>query len=532
MQRQDQHANFEKWLQVLESLGLAGVPTIVSRAPPFTGLLTACKTVSGGVDSSRFTSVPGCRFGSFLRFWGVSPPYGIPRSIHYYCESVVPITPLPSRSHKFHMRAIRSLALLMLLLPSSGSALYAQDHRASIRGIVLDPALKGMAGVEVRVLREDTGESRTVRSDEQGGLSFPELPPAVYRVMVEHAGYGPFVARAELAMNQEVWVRVPLQIGTVIQAIDVNEPFIPVDRDTPALHTFIDERAITELPLDGRNFLELALLAPGAVPPPQGSASSARGDFALSINGAREDFNGFLLDGVYNVDPKLNTPGVRPPADGIRQFQVFTSSYDASFGRNAGGQINVVTKSGANQFSGSGYEFFRNRHFNARNHFAPEDAPAPDYNRHQFGGSVGGPIAANRTFFFADYEHTYLREGITKITNVPTAAERNGDFSQTLFNRPINFLAGSRASAGCLNSAMSACTSGESHAGGGGALNSLAELNRKGFQPGIVTLAGLVPTQLHVPVGTVPDHTASAPSDLARSMTRAATWRPSSIPAK
>ena len=94
------------------------------------------------------------------------------------------------------------------------------------------------------------------------------------------------LARIELAMNQEVWVRVPLQIGAVIQAIDVNEPFIPVDRDTPALHTFIDERAITELPLDGRNFLELALLAPGTVPPPQGSASSARGDFALSINGA------------------------------------------------------------------------------------------------------------------------------------------------------------------------------------------------------------------------------------------------------
>ncbi len=340
------------------------------------------------------------------------------------------------------MRAIRSIALLILFLHANASALCAQEHRASIRGVVLDPASKGMAGVEVRVLREDTAESRAVRSDEQGGFSFPELPPAVYRVMVEHAGYGPFVARIELAMNQEVWVRVPLQIGAVIQAVDVNEPFIPVDRDTPALHTFIDERAITELPLDGRNFLELALLAPGTVPPPQGSASSARGDFALSINGAREDFNGFLLDGVYNIDPKLNTPGVRPPADGIRQFQVFTSTYDASFGRNAGGQINVITKSGANQFSGSGYEFFRNRQFNARNHFAPEDAPAPDYNRHQFGGSIGGPIVANHTFFFADYEHTYLREGITKISNVPTAAERTGDFSQTLFNRPVNFLSG------------------------------------------------------------------------------------------
>lgn len=340
------------------------------------------------------------------------------------------------------MRSLITCALAICLLAGMTTrSVEAQEHRAAVRGIVLDPALKGLGNVEVRVSREETGESRSVRTDEDGRFNVPELPPGVYRVSVDHAGYGPFVARRELAMNQEVWVRVALQLGSVIQAVDVNAPFVPVDPDTPALHTFIDERAITELPLDGRNFLELALLAPGAAPAPQGSASSARGDFALSINGGREDFNGFLLDGVYNIDPKLNTPGVRPPADGIRQFQVFTSSYDASFGRNAGGQINVITKSGANEFSGSGYEFFRNGAFNSRNHFAPRDVSAPDYNRHQLGGSIGGPFVANRTFFFADYEHTHLRDGITKITNVPTQAERNGDFSQNLFNRPVNIFA-------------------------------------------------------------------------------------------
>ena len=294
----------------------------------------------------------------------------------------------------------------------------------------------------MRVSREDTGESRNVRTDEGGRFSVPELPAGVYRVNVEQPGFGPFVARAELTMNQELWLQVPLQIGSVLQAVEVTAPFVPVDRDTPAVHTFIDERTITELPLDGRNFLELALLAPGTVPPPQGSASTGRGDFALSINGAREDFNGFLLDGVYNIDPKLNTPSVRPPIDGIHQFQVFTSSYDAAFGRNAGGQINVITKSGANRLSGSAYEFLRNGALNSRNHFAPTDVPAPDYDRHQFGGSLGGPLKPGRTFFFGDYEHMHLREGITKVTNVPTLAERNGDFSQTLFNRPVNFLIG------------------------------------------------------------------------------------------
>ena len=321
---------------------------------------------------------------------------------------------------------LRSILAVALILPVAAVRADAQEHRASIRGVVIDPTSKGISDVEVRVAREDTGETRRVRTDENGLFSVPELPPAMYRVNVDRSGFGPFVARTELAMNQEFWLQVTLQIGTMLQAVDVTAPFIPVDRDTPAVHTFIDERTITELPLDGRNFLELALLAPGTVPPPQGSASTGRGDFALSINGAREDFNGFLLDGVYNIDPKLNTPGVRPPIDGIRQFQVFTSSYDASFGRNAGGQVNIITKSGANRFSGSGYEFLRNGALNSRNHFAPTDVDAPDYNRHQFGGSLGGPLVSGRTFFFGDYEHTYFAK-----------ASRRSPMCRRLPNEPV-----------------------------------------------------------------------------------------------
>ena len=326
--------------------------------------------------------------------------------------------------------------VLCVLFPALPAV--AQEHRGTIRGVVVDPALAPMPDVEVRVTREATSETRQVRTDEAGRFSVPELPSGAYRIEIQQPGYGPFVARAELAMTQEFWVRASLQLGNVIQAIDVTAPFSPVDRDTPALHTFIDHGQITGLPLDGRNFLELALLAPGTAPAPQGSASSSRGDFALSVNGAREDFNGFLLDGVYNIDPKLNTPAVRPPVDAVREFQVLTSTYDATFGRNAGGQVNVITRSGTNALSGSAYEFLRNRALTARNHFAPRSEPAPGYSRHQFGGSLGGPLVRDRTFFFADYERTRLREGVTRVTNVPTRAERNGDFSQTLFRRPIN----------------------------------------------------------------------------------------------
>ncbi|HEU0252504.1 MAG TPA: TonB-dependent receptor, partial [Pyrinomonadaceae bacterium] len=209
-------------------------------------------------------------------------------------------------------------------------------------------------------------------------------------------------------------------------------------KDSPSLGTVIENRQITGLPLDGRNFYELSLLVPGAAPPAQGSAGSVRGDFAFSVNGAREDQNNFLLDGVYNVDPKLNTFGVRPSVDAIREFEMLTSTYDASFGRNPGAQVNVILNSGSNDFHGSLFEFHRNAALDARNFFAPSSEPKPKYIRNQFGGAIGGPILRDRTFFFADYEGTRSREGITRITNVPTAQERAGNFSQSLFGVPTN----------------------------------------------------------------------------------------------
>ena len=145
-----------------------------------------------------------------------------------------------------------------------------------------------------------------------------------------------------------------------------------------------------------------------------------------------------MLDGVYNVDPKLNTFGVRPSVDAINEFEMLTSTYDAAFGRAPGAQVNVVLKSGGNDFHGSLFEFYRNGALDARNFFAPANEPKPKYLRNQFGGSFGGPIKRDRTFFFGDYEGTRAREGITRITNVPTALERAGNFTQSLFGVPID----------------------------------------------------------------------------------------------
>src|SRR4029079_6949060 len=215
-------------------------------------------------------------------------------------------------------------------------------------------------------------------------------------------------------------------------------PPTELKKDSGSVGTVIENRQVEGLPLDGRNFYELTLLVPGAAPGAPGSAGSVRGDFAFSVNGAREDSNNFLLDGVYNVDPKLNTFGVRPSVDAIREFEMLTSTYDASFGRNPGAQVNVILKSGSNDFHGSAFEFHRNAALDARNFFAPASEPDPKYIRNQFGGSFGGPIKHDRTFFFADYEGSRSREGITRVTNVPTALERNGNFSQTILGKPTN----------------------------------------------------------------------------------------------
>lgn len=331
-----------------------------------------------------------------------------------------------------------TLALLILFSSSAG----AQTHRGSVRGTVYDPSHSVIPGAIIKLTSQETQEKRTVTSSAEGEYALSALPAGEYRLEVEVPNFPRQVVRITVLVNQEQRVDVTMELGTT-ERVDVNftnDAFLK--NDSAAIGTVIENRQITNLPLDGRNFYELSLLVPGAVPPAQGSAGSVRGDFAFSVNGAREDSNNFLLDGVYNVDPKLNTFAVRPPVDAIREFEIATSTYDAAFGRNPGAQVNVVLKSGTNQFHGSLYEFHRNAALDARNFFAPANEPAPKYIRNQFGFSFGGPIRQDRTFFFTDYEGTRSREGLTRVTNVPTALERAGDFSQSLMGIPRNPLTG------------------------------------------------------------------------------------------
>ncbi len=329
--------------------------------------------------------------------------------------------------------------LFLLVLPLLACvAVTAQTYRASLRGTIYDTNQAVIPGATISLTSLETGETRTTTSDEDGEYAIASVPAGTYQIEVAKANFSKHSHTVELLVNETKRQNVTLGVGVAPPQLVESTFQDALKKDTASLGTVIENNQITGLPLDGRNFFELSLLVPGAVPPAQGSAGSVRGDFAFSVNGAREDANNFLLDGVYNIDPKLNTFGVRPSVDAIREFEMLTSTYDASFGRNPGAQVNVVLKSGSNDFHGSLFEFHRNAAFDARNFFAPASEPKPKYLRNQFGGSLGGPIKHDRTFFFADYEGTRSREGITRVTNVPTALERAGNFSQSFFGAPAS----------------------------------------------------------------------------------------------
>jgi len=301
----------------------------------------------------------------------------------------------------------------------------------SVRGTVTDASQSPLSGAVVQIVNAETNRLRSTITDALGGFAIPSLPPGDYRIEAQYEGYRQQVRQITLRLNQEVQIEIPLLPGQRTDTVEVTSTPEVLRTDSAALGGLIENLQITGLPLDGRNFFELSLLLPGVAPPAQGSAGSVRGDFAVNINGAREDSNGFLLDGVFNGDPQLNGIAVTPPVDAVREFEIVTGTYDASFGRYAGGQVSVALKSGTNQFHGAAYEFFRNRALDARNFFAPATEKSPQDQRNQFGASLGGPVVKNRTFFFGDYEGRRLREGLTRITNVPTDLERVGDFSRS-----------------------------------------------------------------------------------------------------
>jgi hypothetical protein len=330
------------------------------------------------------------------------------------------------------MRKYMFVVLLGFLACSSRS--FAQGL-GSIVGRVTDPSGSGVVSARVTATDQGTGFSRNAVTDPDGLYVIPSLPPATYILSVEATGFSlskePNVV---LFADQTLTVNVALKLGSTTETVTVVGVDSQVDTSTSTLKQVLERERIVELPLNGRNVAQLTLTVPGAVNSPNGGADQGAtktfpGAVTYSTNGARQDTISYMLDGGNYVDEYTNVNQPFPFPDALEEFSVQTSNYSAQYGQNAGGVVNVVTKSGTNSLHGDAFEFVRNPVFNAQNFFATPTTP-DRIKRNQFGGTLGGPIIHDKTFFFAGYQRTEFRNlalgsmkvpGQTDITNFLSA---------------------------------------------------------------------------------------------------------------
>jgi len=331
-----------------------------------------------------------------------------------------------------------SLSFVLLLfcwLLTNPDRLLAQVDRGSIVGLVTDPAGARVPGAQVTVTNLAADQSISVTTDEQGQYAADLLRIGTYSITVEKPGFQKAVQpNVDVGVNQTARVDIALLVGSIMESVQVTTTPPLLQTEASSLGTIETERRISELPLNGRNFIQLAYLGPGAnggqtkTNVSGGVFENERANEAVSVNGLRVSNNNFLLNGVDNNEFGLGGVIVLPPPDAIQEFRTEENSMSAEFGRG-GAAVNVVLKSGTNQMHGGAYEFIRNDKLDAVNYFNQGQQP---FKRNQFGAFLGGPIRKNRTFIFGDYEGSRLRESNPFISTVPTAAEQTGDFSDRL----------------------------------------------------------------------------------------------------
>ncbi len=346
--------------------------------------------------------------------------------------------------------ARRSVVLAVLLMLLVCVPLFGSGPTGTITGTVTDPSGAVVLKAHVRVRNEETNITREADTNEDGDYTVALLPPGRYQVSVESRGFRRSVLPGvSVNVDQTVRADFALQVGAISEEVTITDTPPIVQTDTSTLGQVINNRLAHDLPLNERNFLSFALLVPGSQMPAEGSQNSTQGG-AINVNGAREQSNNFLLEGVDNNDPYINQYVALPSIDAIQEFKVQSGNYSAEFGRGGGAQVNMILKSGTNQFHGSLFEFFRNRTLDAKNYFdlpgcTAGSAPGtcgdiPRFDRNQFGGTLGGPLRKNKTFFFIAYEGLRLRQATTRQATVPSPAQWQmaAGLAQMLFGCPEN----------------------------------------------------------------------------------------------
>jgi hypothetical protein len=343
---------------------------------------------------------------------------------------------------------LRRSALLATVVLAICQIVYSQAN-GSISGTVTDKTGSVITGAAVKITSQATGVSRDAKTDASGHYLVPVLPVSTYTVRVESQGFQ--VAETKefrLQIDEHRELDFTLQPASVTEKVEVSATEVAVQTTNPTLGQVITEEQVSQLPLNGRNFVQLATLTPGTTQETNpnsffnggpSSEVSTRGSFSLSVGGSRASATDWLLDGNDNNELTAGGISIVPSIDAIQEFKVLTYNYSAQYGTRAGPTVLLSTKSGGNKFHGSLFEFFRNTSLDAKSFFAQK---TEKFNLNQFGGSLGGPIIKDKTFFFIDYEAKRSRQGNNFLGIVPTEAQRIGDFSKDRFGNdtPAGYL--------------------------------------------------------------------------------------------
>jgi hypothetical protein len=315
------------------------------------------------------------------------------------------------------------LAVLLLAVPAFGQA-----GRAELFGRILDPSGAAVPNAKVQAENQATMVRLAAVSNERGDYHLLGLPAGQFVLTVEQAGFRPYrQSGITLAIGDNTVLDVKLEVGSPeAQAVEVNAAAPLLQTASGSVSYSVDQTKVVTMPLDGRNFIPLVALSPGVALPGGGS-------LLPRINGSRPRTNEYIYDGVSVLQPEPGQVAFYPIIDAIEEFRLNINAYSPEYGRSNGGTVMVSGKSGGNTMHGTLFEFLRNEDLNARNYFAPAGNP-PEFRRNQYGFTLGGPIQKNKTFFFVDWQGTRLRTGTTRISTVPTLAQRQGIFTAPIYD--------------------------------------------------------------------------------------------------
>src|SRR5713101_5935833 len=353
---------------------------------------------------------------------------GLPREVRRMCKRIL------------------TAVVVCIVATCCGQMAYGQAT-GSFLGTVTDKSGSAISGASVRVTSQGTGASREAKTDDAGHYIINLLPVSIYTIRVEFQGFQVVESKdVKLQVGEQRELDFVLSPATVGSTVEVVANEVAVETANPSLGQVITSQQVSQLPLNGRDFVQLATLAPGATAETNPnsffttSATSevaARGPFSLSVGGSRPNSTDWLIDGVDNNELTAGGISILSSIDSIQEFKVLTYNYSAEYGTRAGPTVLLTTKSGTNGFHGSLYEFLRNTSLDAKSFFA---SSKEKFNLNQFGGAIGGPIRKNKTFFFVDGEQKFQRHGIPFTGLVPKDAMRNVDYSADNFGSPVSGL--------------------------------------------------------------------------------------------